>query len=160
MVVVMVMGVILGISIPTFRSILKKAPLQQAISDVEGSCRSARSKAILDNRIIEVYFNELENIVALNTADRAVNESGFGQGLGNRVVEPGEELERIEFGEEVDLEIIEPRGEDFAGELVIRFYPNGTAEPVTLRVSGETGSYVLKLEQVSGHTTVINEEYQ
>ena len=46
MVVVMVMGVILGISIPTFRSILKKAPLQQAISDVEGSCRSARSKAM------------------------------------------------------------------------------------------------------------------
>ena len=156
MVVVLVIGVILGISVPTFRSILKKAPLEQAISEVEAKCRNARSKAILKNRVIEVYLNEIENIVALNTTARAVTETRFGPSMENRVVEDGEELERVEL--EADLQIITPRDEEFNGELTLRFYPNGTAEPVELRVFGETGSYILTVDQVTGHTTVVNEE--
>jgi len=158
MIVVLIMGVILGISIPTFRSILKKAPLEQAISDVEAACRNARAKAIIDNRVMEVYFNDIEDIVVLGTASRAVMATDFNTGLGGRQVEIGEEVERVLL--EADLEIIAPRDEDFTGELTLKFYPNGTAEPVELRVSGETGSYILKVDPVTGHTAVVNEEYQ
>tara|TARA_Y100000588_G_scaffold393149_1_gene507792 strand:- start:945 stop:1454 length:510 start_codon:yes stop_codon:yes gene_type:complete len=158
MVVVLVMGVILGISIPTFRSILKKAPLEQAISDVEAACRNARAKAIIDNREMEVYFNEIEDIVALSTSTRAVMTTDSVLGFEGRQIESGEEVERISL--EADLEILSPRDDDFPGELTLKFYSNGTAEPVQLRVSGETGAYLLNVDPVTGHTTVVNEEYQ
>ena len=159
MVVVLVMGVILGISIPVFRSILKKAPLEQAVSDVEAACRNARAKAIIDNRVMEVYFNDVEDIIALSTSTRAVMANDFAAGLESRQVEVGEEVERVLLG--ADLEIIAPRDEEeFTGELTLKFYPNGTAEPVELRVTGETGSYFLKVDSVTGHTIVVNEEYQ
>lgn len=158
MVVVLVMGVILGISIPVFRSILKKAPLEQAVSDVEAACRNARAKAIIDNRVMEVYFNDVEDIIVLSTSTRAVMANDFVAGLESRQVEVGEEVERVLLG--ADLEIIAPRDEEFIGELTLKFYPNGTAEPVELRVTGETGSYFLKVDSVTGHTIVVNEEYQ
>ena len=84
MVVVAIMGVILGISIPAFRSIKEKAPLEQAISDVEAACRTARSRAILGKRVMEVYLNDEEDIVALSTASRSVMGTDLDTGL-----EPG-----------------------------------------------------------------------
>ena len=70
MVVVAVMGLLMAISIPAFRNIMKKAPLEQGISDVETLCRQARAEAILKQQAMDVVFNEAEEIVALTTAAR------------------------------------------------------------------------------------------
>lgn len=156
MVVVAIMGVILGISIPAFRSIKEKAPLEQAISDVEAACRTARSRAILGKRVMEVYLNDVEDIVALSTASRLVMGTDLDTGLEARQAEVGEEIGRFELT--ADLEIIAPRGDEFNGELRLRFYPNGTAEPVELRVSEAVGAYLLAVDPVTGQTTVVNEE--
>ena len=55
-------------------------------------------------------------------------------------------------------QIIEPIDEDFIGQLELRFYPNGTAEPVDLRVTDGSEAYILSLDPVTGQPTVINED--
>ena len=76
-------------------------------------------------------------------------------GLEIKQAQMGEEMERFQL--EADLEIIAPRDDEFTGELVLRFYPYGTAESVELRVSDTEGSYILMVDPVTGRTTVVNE---
>ena len=155
MVVLAVLGLIIGISIPSFRSFFKKAPLEQAISDVEGMCRQARSDAIINKRTIELVLNDSEDSLILRSAARTVMGVDPETGGEANLVEQGEVLDRVELA--ADLQIIEPLDEDFVGLLELRFYPNGTAEPVDLRVTDGNEAYILSLDPVTGHTTVVNE---
>ena len=155
MVVLAVLGLIIGISIPSFRSFLKKAPLEQAISDVEGMCRQARSDAIINKRTIELVLNDSEDSLILRSAARTVMGVDPETGGEANLVEQVEVLDRVELA--ADLQIIEPLEEDFVGLLELRFYPNGTAEPVDLRVTDGNEAYILSLDPVTGHTTVVNE---
>ena len=155
-VVMAIMGVILGISIPAFIRLKNKAPLEQAISDVEQVCRNARARAILDMRVMEVYLNDADDVVALSTATRAVTGVDIDTGLQSRQPDYGEEKSRYQL--QADMEIIAPVDDEFAGELWLRFYPNGTAEPVELRVFDGEGAYRLAVDPVTGQTLVVNEE--
>ena len=155
-VVIAIMGVILGISIPAFIRLKNKAPLEQAISDVEEVCRNARARAILDMRVMEVYLNDADDVVALSTATRAVTGVDIDTGLEARQPDYGEEKARFQL--QADMEIIAPVDDEFAGELWLRFYPNGTAEPVELRVFDGEGAYRLAVDPVTGQTIVVNEE--
>ena len=155
MVVVAVMGVIIGISIPSFRSFWEKAPLEQAISDVEDMCRQARSDAIINKRTMELVLNDTEESLVLRSAARTVIGVDPDTGGEANLVEQGEVLDSVELT--ADLQIIEPVDEEFLGQLELRFYPDGTAEPVDLRVTDGNEAYILSLDPVTGQTTVVNE---
>ena len=153
MVVVAVMGLLIGISIPAFRSIIKKAPLEQGISDVESLCRQARAEAIVRQQAMDVLFNEAEEIVALTTAARVIIAPDPFTGLTVKVTEETQLIDQVAL--EVDLQIIEPESDEFTvGEIRIRFYPNGTSETLAVRVVGDDEAYLLTLDPVTGRTMV------
>ena len=157
MVVVAVMGLLIGISIPAFRKIMNKAPLEQGISDVETLCRQARAEAIIKQRAMDVVLNETEEIVALTTAARVINALDPFTDLVIKTTEETQIIDRVTL--EVDLQIEVPKADKFTlDEIRIRFYPNGTSETLELRVVGDSGAYRLTLDPVTGRTTVINEE--
>jgi prepilin-type N-terminal cleavage/methylation domain-containing protein len=159
MVVLAIGAVFLGIGIPAFRALMgykERAPLEQAISDVEDICRKARIEAILGKQVMEVYLNDVEDVVALSTAPRAVMGMDLDTGVETRQAQPGEEKRRLELT--ADMEIIAPRDDEFDGELRLRFYPNGTAEAAEVRISEATGAYRLAIDPVTGQTMVENEE--
>nr|ADI18489.1 hypothetical protein [uncultured Verrucomicrobiales bacterium HF4000_13K17] len=158
--VVAVMGLLLGISIPAFRNIIKKAPLEQGISDVESLCRQARAEAIVRQQSMDVLFNEAEEIVALTTAARVIIAPDPFTGLMIKTTEETQLIDRIFLPvDSVDLQIIEPKADKFTlDEIRIRFYPNGTSETLELRVVGAGEAYRLTLDPVTGRTAVINEE--
>ena len=157
MVVVAVMGLLLGISIPAFRKIMNKAPLEQGISDVESLCRQARAEAIVGQQAMDVVFNESEEIVALTAAARVINAPDPFTGLMIKTTEETQLIDQVAL--EVDLQIIEPEPDEFTlDEIRIRFYPNGTSETLELRVVGAGEAYRLTLDPVTGRTAVINEE--
>ena len=105
---------------------------------------------------MEVYLNDVEDVVALSTAPRAVMGMDLDTGVETRQAQPGEEKGRLELT--ADMEIIAPRDDEFDGELRLRFYPNGTAEAAEVRVSEATGAYRLAIDPVTGQTMVENEE--
>jgi len=159
MVVVAVMGLLVGISIPAFRSFAKKAPLEQGISDVESLCRQARAEAIVRQQSVDVLFNEAEKIVVLTTAARVINAPDPFTGLMIKTTEETQLIDRAFLPFMVDLQIIEPELDEFTlDEIRIRFYPNGTSETLELRVVGDGEAYRLTLDPVTGRTAVINEE--
>ena len=154
MVVVAVMGLLIGISIPAFRNITKKAPLEQGISDVESLCRQARAEAIVGQQAMDVVFNESEEIVALTAAARVINAPDPFTGLMIKTTEETQLIDQVAL--EVDLQIIEPEPDEFTlDEIRIRFYPNGTSETLALRVAGDDEAYLLTLDPVTGRTTVV-----
>jgi prepilin-type N-terminal cleavage/methylation domain-containing protein len=154
MVVVAVMGLLIGISIPAFRNITKKAPLEQGISDVESLCRQARAEAIVGQQAMDVVFNESEEIVALTAAARVINAPDPFTGLMIKTTEETQLIDQVAL--EVDLQIVEPEADEFTlDEIRIRFYPNGTSETLALRVAGDDEAYLLTLDPVTGRTTVV-----
>ena len=157
MVVVAVMGLLIGISIPAFRKIMNKAPLEQGISDVETLCRQARAEAIVKQRAMDVVLNETEEAVALTTAARVINAPDPFTGLIIKITEETQLIDQVFL--QVDLQIIAPEADEFTvDEIRIRFYPNGTSETLELRVVGAGEAYRLTLDPVTGRTAVINEE--
>jgi prepilin-type N-terminal cleavage/methylation domain-containing protein len=159
MVVVAIAGLLIGISIPAFRNIMNKAPLEQGISDVESLCRLARAEAIVKQRAMDVVLNETEEVVALTTAARVINAPDPDTGLMIKTTEKTQIIDQVALG--VDLQIIAPEADDFTeGEIRIRFYPNGTSETLALSVGDGSDTYLLTLDPVTGRTKVVeyNEE--
>ena len=154
MVVVAVMGLLIAISIPAFRKIMNKAPLEQGVSDVESLCRQARAEAIVKQRAMDVVLNETEETVALTTAARVINAPDPFTDLMIMTTEGTRLIDQAFL--EVDLQIIVPEPDEFTlDEIRIRFYPNGTAETLALRVADEDEAYLLTLDPVTGRTTVV-----
>ncbi len=154
MVVVAILGVLVGITVPAFKAFLDKAPLERAISDIEGMCRLARSEAIMKERPMDVILNDSGNTATLSTAARVVNEQDEVTGEFIRNTKEAETLDSVEL--EAELEIIDPVPLLAGDDVRIRFYPNGTAETLELIVSEGGEGYRLILDPVTGQTAVNN----
>ena len=156
MVVVAVIAIIIGISVPTFRAFFNKAPLERAISDVEVLCREARSKAIQDQRSMDLIINDAENTLTLSTAARVVRQPDEFTGKLVRSTQEAEKLTQVTL--ETELEVILPEPDEPGADVQIRFYPNGTAETLELVVSSTEGGYRLVIDPVTGHAKVADVE--
>ena len=152
MVVMAIIAIMIGISVPAFYSFLKKAPLERAIADVEGLCRQARAEAIVNQRPMDVVLNDFDDTVALIIAPRVVVKPDDVTGVETRTTEEAREIDRVDLG--ADLQIIEPELEETSVDVIIRIYPNGTAEPLELLVWSSEGAYRLTLDPVTGNTKV------
>ena len=157
LVVVAVLGLVFTLSIPAFKRIINKAPLEQGIGDVVSLCRLAREKAIVKQQAMDVVLNGTEEIVKVTTAARVINASDPTTGL---MIKEAEETQLIDQATlQVDLEIIEPETDAFTlDEIRIRFYPDGTSETLTLRVADDDDAYLLTLDPVTGRARGVNED--
>ena len=158
MVVVAIMGILLGMAVINFRAINQKEPLDQAVSDVEGLCRRARSEAIVKSRPMDLTLDSSSGLLWLATAPHAVNALDSETGLLAATVEEAVALDQASLPPEVKLEIVVPEDSmdsETPGVVVIRFYPNGTAEPLEalMMMAGE-GVYTLVLDPVIGRLKV------
>ena len=158
MVVVAIMGLLLGLAMLNFRAISQKEPLEQAVSDVEGLCRSARSEAIVKSRPMDLTINSETGQLLLSTAPHAVNTPDSETGMLIAMVEEAVVIDQASLPPDVEMEIIIPEDimdSETPGVVVIRFYPNGTAEPLQgLIVLPGEGVYTMILDPVTGHLNV------
>jgi type II secretion system protein H len=153
MVVVAIMGLLLGLAMLNFRAISQKEPLEQAVSDVEGLCRIARTEAIVKSRPMDLTINSETGQLLLSTAPQATNSPDSETGVEEAVV-----IDQASLPSDVEMEIIIPEDimdSETPGVVVIRFYPNGTAEPLQglIMLPGE-GVYTMILDPVTGRLNV------
>ena len=158
MVVVAIMGLLLGLAMLNFRAISQKEPLEQAVSDVEGLCRRARTEAIVKSRPMDLTINSGTSQLLLSTAPHAVNTLDSETGLLIATVEEVIVIDQASLPPDVEMEIIIPEDimdSETPGVVVIRFYPNGTAEPLQgLIVLPGEGVYTMILDPVTGRLNV------
>ena len=153
MVVVAIMGLLLGLAMLNFRAISQKEPLEQAVSDVEGLCRIARTEAIVKSRPMDLTINSETGQLLLSTAPQATNSPDSETGVEEAVV-----IDQASLPSDVEMEIIIPEDimdSETPGVVVIRFYPNGTAEPLQgLIMLPCEGVYTMILDPVTGRLNV------
>jgi type II secretory pathway pseudopilin PulG len=147
MIVVGILGIVMTMSIPAFSQLRRKADLRQAVADVVEVCSTARARAILGGRPVELWIRPQEKLfwVAGGVGDgAAAEESGAGP-------DPRSPLNRLEersglsarLPESIALEMVDVNFVEFKdAELArVRFFPNGTCDELTLVVRSERNEY-------------------
>lgn len=141
MIVIAIIMVITTAGIPMVWKALTKDPLAKAVNDVLEGCKTARDRAILQNRPFDfVIRNREENKAEMNVEASVIKDNSGGA--------PAPAPAKVTMGEPGSLVGSFPRslGEDVAIELLAvnfidhmdtsearaRFYPNGTSDEFTV----------------------------
>lgn len=148
MIVVGILGIVMTMSIPAFSQLRRKADLRQAVADVVEVCSTARARAILGGRPVELWIRPQEKLlwVAGGTEETAPAEPGAGvEPAGPSPLNRGEERSGLSarLPESITLEMVDVNFVEFKdAELArVRFFPNGTCDELTLVLRSDRNEY-------------------
>ena len=163
MIVVGIMGIILTMSVPIVWKIWHRPPMNQALHDIMTVCSNGRAFAILQSREVDLIIhprdgrfdlvaaaspaqnsNPTNNSAAFASQPAPVSLSGSGLSA---------QLDRVII-EDLDINKI-PGGFRDAEQARVRFFPNGTADEMSLFLLADTGQRCeILLEVTTGLTSV------
>jgi prepilin-type N-terminal cleavage/methylation domain-containing protein len=143
MLVVGILGVLLGVSVPSFYQALKKEPMRKALVGVSEACEMARAQASLNGKTVSVNFQPQERTFSV--------EGGAAGKIHPGAISSGAIDDSIGI-EMLDVNLIEFREAESAR---VRFFANGTSDEFTLilRSSGNNW-FKLTVEPATGNVAV------
>ena len=157
MVVVAIMAIVMLMSIPFIRNNLRKESLAEAMRQLEEVCGSARRKAILQGSMAEIIFHPKERtfqVVGGTATPAPANSDATSPEATTAPAAHSGESGRIPddlFIDMLDVNLSEYKDSD---EARVRFYPNGTADELTIICHSEKGEYFkMALEATTGLPT-------
>jgi prepilin-type N-terminal cleavage/methylation domain-containing protein len=146
MVVVAIMAIVMLMSIPFVRSGLRKEALAETMRELEEVCASARRKAILQGSMAEIIFRP---------RDRTFQVAGGSPSSGNgeavspdaTTAPPAHSGESGRIPDELFIEMLDVNLSEYkdSEEARVRFYPNGTADELTVIISSPVNHEVFKM---------------
>jgi Tfp pilus assembly protein FimT len=169
---VIVMGImllILSMGLPSMVRVLEKAPLRQAVSDVEEGLHDARAQAILQGRVTEFVITAEGDVLVRWLGDQREGQAESSSAEGGWIdpLEEGNEADlggggifRARLGEDVGIMLLRINGgpdlvsATDAGEGRVRFYPNGTSDDLELDLQDATGGRKIVLDPITGFAEV------
>jgi len=155
MVVVAIMAMVMLMSIPFVRSSLHREALAETMRELEEVCASARRKAILQGSMAEIIFRPRER--TFQVAGGSPN-SGRGEAISASTT-TAPEAHSGESGHIPDnlvIDMIDVNLSEYkdSEEARVRFYPNGTADELTVIIHSEKNEYFkMALEATTGLPT-------
>lgn len=151
MIVVSILAIVLGISIPAINNQKKHAPMVQTVRELKEVFSHARARAIFDGKTKQVVFRPYEGTFALSgggddsNAPRLHKKSGLSGTINERV--------RLEM---LEINLTDFRDQELA---VVNFYPNGTCDETLVVLRSERGEQMgVTLETTTGLSTVLDED--
>ena len=145
MVVVGIMLVIMGMSIPFAKQVSNREALAQAVRDIEEVCGSARQRAIFQGSVAQLVFRAKDNTLSIEGASSAA-----GQSLGG----PAASGQSATISDKVAFKVFKVNGLDCleTEEAHVRFFPNGTSDDmiIVLFRPDRHEQYELYLEVTTG----------
>ena len=152
MVVVAIMAIIMGMSIPFAKQALHREALTQAVLDVTEVCENARKKAIFQGSMADLVFHAKDARMNVGSAgDAPPSEKGEAAvSTGG----PAPSGMSARFPEDVVIHALNINGMDCMEmeSARVRFFPNGTCDDMTMVLSRTDGreSTELILEPTTG----------
>jgi type II secretory pathway pseudopilin PulG len=143
--VIIITGIILGVSVPNFLKGYSQFQLNKTADDLLNVSRWAQAMAMGQQRIYALSFSDDRKYYLLErdgdnlTGDGQSNFEPVKGSLGHRHAVP----------EAVTLA---------TPEVQVEFYPDGTIDPATIQLSSKTQKMVLSSTQVRGMMTKISDE--
>ena len=147
MVVMGIISVLCSIGIPAvFRAIQKRDPLTESVSDLVEACAQARATAILRCTPMVLKFHPYEYTFQVEEMPRDINESinwgnaatlSTGSAPQSSIRGAPYKSDQYRLHDEVEIEMLDVNmTEHMDDDLVIsRFFPNGTADLLTVVLS-------------------------
>src|SRR3954469_3734109 len=155
MVVVAIMAIVMLMSIPFVRSGMRKEALTEAMRELEEVCASARRRAILQGSMAEIVCRPKER--TFQVAGSSAN-SGSGEAVSADATTAPQphsgESGRIADDLMVDMLDVNLAEYKDSDEARVRFYPNGTADELTVIIHSPRNEYFkMALEATTGLPT-------
>jgi Tfp pilus assembly protein FimT len=122
LVVVALIAIISGISIPITRGMINRAEADSAMTAVTSALQVARNRAIAERRDFEIHFDPPD---ILRVARRPV-PSGPAQTVSTTRLENGQRIERLEGMDDTPDEFGGTGDVNFTGELPVMFTSDGS----------------------------------
>jgi prepilin-type N-terminal cleavage/methylation domain-containing protein len=157
MMVVAIMIIALAFSYPAISDMVHRAPMGQAVKDITDACRHARSQAIITDHPMELRIYPKEHRIEVGQAS---TESSYGSGPVMNTGSPPSSgyyhpknpyISSAQISDEVRLEMVDVNFTEYkdADVALVKFYPNGTCDELTLMLQSGIELRKISLEAVT-----------
>jgi prepilin-type N-terminal cleavage/methylation domain-containing protein len=147
MIVVGIIGLIMGMGVPTLFQMLHRSGLPKMVDDVMELCRQARARAIMQGVTVKIVFHPQERRCEL--AGGAALAGAPGKAVGGVAFEDNVMIEML------DVNLREYKDED---EVGVRFFQNGTSDEMMLILrSDKNEKRGIMLEITTGVASALSE---
>jgi len=162
MVVVGIIGLIAAMGIPSIITAVQKDGMRKAVSDVQDVCGAARREAIFNNKPMAVIFYPAERRfqVAVAPVDAPIaaptkDANAFDVAPATKAP-PSNGASSATLPDGIDFAMLDVNFQDFSqSEWVrVRFFPNGTADEMTIVLHSRDAWKKITLEFATGLTEV------
>lgn len=139
MIVIGIMGMIMGIGLPSFLNILSKDKMRQAVSDIMEVCSEARAQAIIKGVPSELVFNVQSRTFSITSRAAPAQLPGT-MGEFAEVTPDASPAASSKSAltkripDELIIEMLAVNFQEYKDEeeARVRFYPNGTCDEFTI----------------------------
>src|SRR3954451_16438813 len=158
MIVVGIMALLLGMSIPFAKQAMHREALTQAVLDVQGVCEAARNRAIYQGSMADLVFHARDGTINVGSAGDVKSQDN--PDASTRVATGGPPAANMSarLPEQVVIHTLKINGVDCMEMETarVRFFPNGTCDDMTMVLSRTDGreSTELILELTTGHVWI------
>ncbi|MCP5517029.1 MAG: type II secretion system protein [Verrucomicrobiales bacterium] len=165
MVVVAILGILATISLPGLITSMRKAPMKEAVSNLQEACRHARMKAVMEGQPAEMVIEAGTRAILVRRLSETAAPGAATEAATRLAPEPDPEPARR--GKVPDMHVQLPESVAFrrlivnlrdmmdATEARVRFYPDGTCDDFKAELLSEQNEVrVLRLEITTGRDIV------
>ncbi len=152
MVVVAIMAIIMGMSIPFAKQAIHREAFTQAVLDVEEVCGKARERAIFQGSMADLVFNAKDG--TMNVGGAAAPSESENSDTSVSISGPAASGMSARLSDQVVIRVLSINGVDCMEMETarVRFFPNGTCDDMTIvlqRTDGRESSEIV-LEPTTG----------
>jgi len=161
MIVVGIMGIVMGMSVPIVYKLWRKAPMRQAVKDIVEVCSHARARAIMHGQVTEVVFHPKQNRLEMVGGGGAPHPAAGpgGEAPLSAPAATGSGLS-AQLSNEIIIETLDINmsGVEFndAESARVRFYPNGVSDEMRMILFDGRDRMGIELEITTGLASVVN----
>lgn len=158
MIVVSIMALVMTAGVPMMWKAMTKNELSKAVNDTIEGCKTARDRAILQNRPYDfVIRNRTEKDAEITVEQSKIRDPAglaFPGSAATTVREPGSLMGDFprKVGQDVAVELIAVNFVDHMGasEARVRFYQNGTSDEFTVVFAKDGKQREVKVDIITG----------
>ena len=155
MIVVAIMGIVMAMSVPIVYKVWHRAPMVQAVHDVQEVFKSARTLAIMQGRMTEVVLHPKDSRLEVRgTAGTGpTSEDAGAVAVGNARATPGTGLS-AQLSKDIIIETLDINmsGVEYndAESATVHFYPNGVADELRMILFDGKDRMGIEVETTTG----------
>jgi prepilin-type N-terminal cleavage/methylation domain-containing protein len=157
MMVVAIIGLLMTMSVPAILRTMHQGPLRKAVNDVLNICSHARAQAILHGVTTTVVFHPQSGDVMLAGIASTNSAAGFAPpGEASSVASNAAALNSTHFDDSIIIDMLDVNLSEYkdASLALVRFFPDGTSDEMTLIIHSGNQYWKISLEVTTGRASL------